>query len=109
MILSIMLIITIGLQYLALAKIGITDLPKGTFELGTLVSFAGYSFTTSMPVLAFMIFVSSQFENMWIPLGIGVAGFLSGMALATSVCSYAEACRCDERTARYDYCNNCID
>ena len=84
LILSIMLLITIGLQYLALAKIGITDLPKGTFELGTLVSFAGYSFTTSMPVLAFMIFVSSQFENMWIPLGIGVAGFLSGMALATS-------------------------
>ena len=83
LILSIMLLITIGLQYLALAKIGITDLPKGTFELGTLVSFAGYSFTTSMPVLAFMIFVSSQFENMWIPLGIGVAGLLSGMAFAT--------------------------
>ena len=52
--------------------------------LGTLLSFAGYSFTTSMPVLAFMLFVSSRFENMWIPLGIGVAGFLSGMALATS-------------------------
>lgn len=82
LILTVMFLTTIGLQYLALAKIGITDLPKGTFELGTLLSFAGYSFTTSMPVLAFMIFVSSQFENMWIPLGIGVAGFLSGMALA---------------------------
>lgn len=65
-------------------KIGMTDLPEGTFEFGTLLSFAGYSFTTSMPVLAFMLFVSSRFENMWIPLGIGVAGFLSGMALATS-------------------------
>ena len=84
LILTVMLLITIGLQYLALAKIGIMDLPKGTFELRTLLSFAGYSFTTSMPVLTFMIFVSSQFENMWIPLGIGVAGFLSGMALATS-------------------------
>ena len=84
LILTVMLLITIGLQYLALAKIGIMDLPKGTFELRTLLSFAGYSFTTSMPVLAFMIFVSSQFENMWIPLGIGVTGFLSGMALATS-------------------------
>lgn len=31
-----------------------------------------------------MIFISSRFENMWVPLGIGVAGFLSGMALATS-------------------------
>ena len=83
-ILTVLFLTTIGLQYLALAKIGITDLPKGTFELGTLLFFAGYSFTTSMPVLAFMIFVSSQFENMWISLGIGVAGFLSGMALAAS-------------------------
>ena len=79
-----MLLFAIGLQYLALAKIGMTDLPEGTFELGTLLSFAGYSFTTSMPVLAFMLFISSRFENMWIPLGIGVAGFLSGMALANS-------------------------
>ena len=31
-----------------------------------------------------MLLVSSRFENMWIPLGIGVAGFLSGMALANS-------------------------
>ena len=31
-----------------------------------------------------MVLVSSRFENIWIPLGIGVAGFLSGMALATS-------------------------
>lgn len=83
-ILTVMLLLAIGLQNLALVKIGITDLPQGTFELGTLLSFAGYSFITTMPVLAFMIFVSSRFENMWIPLGIGVAGFLSGMALATS-------------------------
>lgn len=84
LILTVMLLLAIGLQYLALAEIGIVNLPQGTFEFGILLSFAGYSFTTSMPVLAFMIFVSSRFENMWIPLGIGVAGFLSGMALATS-------------------------
>lgn len=65
-------------------KIGVTDLPKGTFEAHTLISFAGYSFLTSMPVLSFMLFIASRFENMWVPLGIGVAGFLSGMALATS-------------------------
>lgn len=29
-----------------------------------------------------MLFIASRFESMWIPLGIGVAGFLSGMALA---------------------------
>lgn len=83
-ILAVMLLAAIGLQNLALAKIGMTDLPQGTFELGTLLSFAGYSFITTMPVLAFMLFISSRFENMWIPLGIGVAGFLSGMALAAS-------------------------
>lgn len=84
LILSGMLFIAVCLQNLALAKIGVTDLPQGTFEAHTLVSFAGYSFITAMPVLSFMLFVSSRFENMWVPLGIGVAGFLSGMAVATS-------------------------
>ena len=41
------------------------------------VRFAGYSFLTSMPVLSFMLLISARFENMWVPLGIGVAGFLS--------------------------------
>ena len=84
LILTVMLLIAVCFQNLALAKIGVTDLPQGTFEIRTLISFAGYSFLTSMPVLSFMLFVSSRFENMWVPLGIGVAGFLSGMALATS-------------------------
>ena len=83
-ILTVMLLVAVCFQNMALAKIGITDLPQGTFEVHTLISFAGYSFITSMPVLSFMLFVSSRFENMWVPLGIGVAGFLSGMALATS-------------------------
>lgn len=39
---------------------------------------------TSMPVLSLMLLISSRFENMWVPLGVGVAGFLSGMALGTS-------------------------
>ena len=111
LILSIMLLITIGLQYLALAKIGITDLPKGTFELGTLVSFAGYSFTTSMPVLAFMIFV--YVDTAWYWSGRlfkwnGVSNIRYKMAMCSSICGYAEARRCDERTARYGYCNNSI-
>lgn len=83
-ILTIMFLAAIGLQNLALMKIGMTDLPQGSFEMGTLLGFAGYSFITSMPVLSFMVFVSSRSRNMWIPLGVGVAGFLSGMALATS-------------------------
>nr|WP_288824281.1 ABC transporter permease [uncultured Clostridium sp.] len=84
LILTVMLFMAVVLQNLALMQIGITDLPQGSFEFGTLVNFAGYSFLTSMPMLSFMLLVSSRFENIWVPLGIGVAGFLSGMALATS-------------------------
>lgn len=81
-ILTVMLLIDIGIQNMALAGIGVAELPQGKFEAHALVAFAGYSFITSMPVLSFMLFIASRFENMWIPLGIGVAGFLSGMALA---------------------------
>ncbi len=84
LILSTMLFVAVALQNLALMRIGMTDLPQGTFEMGTLIKFAGYSFITSMPVLSFMVLISSRFENMWVPLGVGVAGFLSGMALADS-------------------------
>lgn len=84
LIITVMFMVAVALQNLSLALIGMTDLPQGTFELGTLITFAAYSFITSMPVLSFMLLVSSRFQNMWIPLGVGVAGFLSGMALSTS-------------------------
>ena len=84
LIVTALLLTAIVLQNLALLKIGISDLPQGTFEMGTLLGFTAYSFLTSMPTLSFMLLVSSRFENMWMPLGIGVAGFLSGMALANS-------------------------
>ena len=60
MILTIMLLTATGLQNLALAEIGLTDLPQDAFELKTLLSFAGYSFVTSTPVLSFMLFISSR-------------------------------------------------
>ncbi len=84
LILTIMLLVAIALQNLALMKIGMSDFPRGAFLLGTQIAFAGYSFLTSMPVLSLMLLVSSQFENMWVSLGVGVAGFLSGMALGTT-------------------------
>jgi len=84
LILSFMLLTAIALQNLALAKIGEAYLPQGSFEMAALIRFAAYSFTTSMPVLSFMLLLSSRFENMWVPLGAGVAGFLSAMALAAS-------------------------
>ena len=83
-ILTVMLLAAISIQNLALAKIGMKDLPERTFEPVTLVWFAVYSFITSMPVLSFMLMVSSRCANMWVPLGVGVAGFLSGMALANA-------------------------
>jgi len=87
LILTVLFLTAVVLQNLALLKIGISDLPKGTFEMDTLLKFTAYSFITSMPTLSFMVLVSSRFENMWMPLGVGVAGFLSGMALAnSSVC-----------------------
>ncbi|MCO7147071.1 ABC transporter permease [Coprococcus catus] len=81
LILTILLSVAAALQNLALTQIGITSLPEGTFELYTLIIFALYSLITAMPALSFMLFIASRFENMWISLGIGVAGFLSGMAL----------------------------
>jgi Uncharacterized protein conserved in bacteria len=84
LIITVMFMVAVVLQNLALVQIGMTDFPQGAFELGTLITFSGYSFITSMSVLTFMLLVSSRFENMWVPLGVGVAGFLSGMALATS-------------------------
>lgn len=84
LILAILLLLAIAIQNLALAQIGIAELPQGTFQMHTLAAFAAYSFVTSMPVLSFMLLISSRFENMWVPLGAGVAGFLSGMALANS-------------------------
>ena len=84
LILTVMLFVAVTLENLALMKIGQNCLPQGTFEMGTLLRFTAYSFLTSMPVLSFMVLISSRFENMWVPLGVGVAGFLSGMALASS-------------------------
>ncbi len=61
LILAVLFLIAVCLQNLVLAKIGVTDLSQGTFEVHMLLSFAGYSFITAMPVLSFMIFVSSRF------------------------------------------------
>ena len=84
LILTVMLFAAVALENLALMQIGMRDLPEGAFAMGTLLRFMAYSFLTSMPVLSCMLLISSRSENMWVPLGAGVAGFLSGMALATS-------------------------
>lgn len=85
-ILAVLLLAAAALQNLALALIGLRQLAPGAFELCTLLRFALYAYVTSLPVLAFMLLTASRFDTLWVPLGVGVAGFLSGMALATSPC-----------------------
>ena len=82
LILSMLFLAAAALQNLALLWIGRTDLPQEAFALGTLLRFAGYVFLAAMPVLSFMVLLASCLQNMWVPLGVGVAGFLTGMAFA---------------------------
>ena len=83
-IMTVMLLFAVALENAALARIGMVELPQGAFSMRAVVSFSLYSFITTMPTLSFMLLIASRFENMWIPLGVGVTGFLSGMALATA-------------------------
>ena len=83
-ILFVLLAVCIVLQNGALCIIGNIFLPSGTFELLTLVKYTGYCFVSTLPVLAFMLLLSSRCENIWFTLGIGVAGFFSGMAMSLS-------------------------
>lgn len=83
LVLAVGLLIAVAMQNGVLALIGASSLPEGAYDPGAVIAFAGYSLITSMPVLTLMLLVSSRIENMWIPLGIGVAGFLSAMALAS--------------------------
>lgn len=73
--------ISIIAENIALAWIGITKLSTGTFEADVFISFMLYSYVTSLPVASFMLLIASLFENIWVTIGIGVGGFLSGMAL----------------------------
>lgn len=83
-VMTVMLLFAVALENAALARIGMVELPQGAFSLRAVVSFSLYSFITTMPTLSFMLLIASRFENMWIPLGVGVTGFLSGMVLATA-------------------------
>lgn len=82
---SFIIIVVFGIaeltQFSCLAVIGAKYLPAGTFELDVLIKFTIYTFVTSLPVITFMLFISSISENMWVSLGIGIAGLLSGIAL----------------------------
>ena len=104
-ILTVLLLTAIVLQNLALLKIGISDLPKGTFEMDTLLKFTAYSFLTSMPTLSFMVLVSSRSTNMWnwscrIFKRNGLGRFKCQFAIGSPIRCNVKACCCYERTAR---------
>ena len=82
LIISCSLFINILLQSIALWYNGITYLPAGTFDMTQLVINTAYYFIVAMPVIAFMMLVSSRLENIWVSLGIGVAGFISGICMS---------------------------
>lgn len=84
LIIIVLLFICIVIQNMAMGGIGIKSLEAGTFEPMKLLSFTLNSFITSLPVMSLMLFVSSRCENMWITLGVGVAGFFSGITMALS-------------------------
>ncbi|MCU9971337.1 ABC-2 family transporter permease [Mobiluncus mulieris] len=72
------------IQYAAIALVGLRYLPSGAFDVAALVAFAAYTFLATLPIVSLMLLVASRFTNIWVPLGVGVAGFLSGIALATA-------------------------
>jgi len=84
LILVMLLLISFTIQYSALGFVGNLYLPENLFELWTLIRYGLYTFVMSLPVLLFMIFISSRISNIWITLGVGIIGFFSGMATATS-------------------------
>lgn len=72
-------------DFAALACIGLRILPTGSFLWSEYWSFAIVCFINGLPSLTFMLLVSSKLKNMWITLGIGIAGFFSMMAMGGKV------------------------
>ncbi len=74
-------LVAVVIQNTALLWIGVNKLEANSFDNGVFFMFVLYSYITSLPVVSFMLMISSVFENLWVTIGIGVAGFLSAVAL----------------------------
>lgn len=81
-ILSALTVFCIAFQNIAVGAIGMVFLDPDKFKGAELLSFAFNALATSLPVMSFMLFVSSRCENIWTCLGIGLSGFFSGMTMA---------------------------
>lgn len=80
--------VAVVIQNSALMWIGISKLGSDKFDMGVFLMFVLYSYITSLPVISFMLMIASLFENLWVTIGIGVAGFLSAVALQADNAKY---------------------
>ena len=76
------LLANIVLQRIALCYIGVAYLPEATFEIAMLLSNSVYLFVATLPTASFMMLIASRIENFWVSIGVGIAGFFSGMVMA---------------------------
>lgn len=75
--------LTIALEFGTIALIGVLGLPEIPMDFLMILQYAGFAWISSLGVLSFMLFISSRTGNLWICLGAGVLGFLSGMSLVS--------------------------
>lgn len=67
-----------GAAWLGAGNLLLTD-TEGLFDVAACYSLQ--SLVLGLPIIGFMLAVSALFENMWVPLGVGVFGYLSGSTL----------------------------
>ena len=76
------LFVSVVMEHVGLFMVARFIFPSEVLHIADFFTFGFYSFVSSLPVLSFMLLISSRNENVWIVIGIGVVGFLSGMTMA---------------------------
>lgn len=85
--LGVMLILFLFISIIELAAliyIGNNFLARNTFSIMLLLKFSVFVYLLSVPVIAAMMLISALCKNLWIALGVGVTGLISGMSVATA-------------------------
>lgn len=72
---------TVCIEFSCIWLTGLAFLPAEAVNAAAVLQYACMAWASSLGVLSCMLFISSRTGNMWISLGTGVIGFLSGMSL----------------------------
>ncbi|NMM64014.1 ABC transporter permease subunit [Clostridium sp. P21] len=72
----------ITIESLALIYTGNKFLMYGTFSIKTLLNFSAYVYLLSIPVIVAMTLICALCKNMWLSLGMGILGLISGLSSA---------------------------